>query len=100
MIQVKGLSKKFFDSKRGTRLAVDDLSFDVRAGEVFGLLGPNGAGKTTTLRMLATLLKPSSGTATLNGLDITREPEKVRGQIGFLSGAMGLCGRLAPIQVL
>ena len=100
MIQVKGLSKKFSDSKRGTRLAVDDLSFDVRAGEVFGLLGPNGAGKTTTLRMLATLLKPSSGTATLNGLDITREPEKVREQIGFLSGDMGLYGRLTPIEIL
>ena len=57
MIQVKGLSKTFTDSKRGTRLAVDDVSFEVRAGEVFGLLGPNGAGKTTTLRMLATLLE-------------------------------------------
>jgi sodium transport system ATP-binding protein len=100
MIQVSGLSKKFSDPKRGTRLAVDNVSFEVQAGEVFGLLGPNGAGKTTTLRMLATLLKPSSGTATLNGLDIARQPEKVREQIGFLSGDMGLYGRLTPLEIL
>jgi sodium transport system ATP-binding protein len=100
MIQVQALSKSFTDPKRGTRLAVDSVSFEVRAGEVFGLLGPNGAGKTTTLRMLATLLKPSSGTATLNGFDIVREPEKVREQIGFLSGDMGLYGRLTPRETL
>jgi sodium transport system ATP-binding protein len=100
MIQVSGLSKTFSDSKRGTRLAVDDVSFEVRAGEVFGLLGPNGAGKTTTLRMLATLLKPTSGTATLNGFEITRDAQKVREQIGFLSGDMGLYGRLTPLEIL
>jgi sodium transport system ATP-binding protein len=100
MIQVRGLSKKFSDPKRGTRLAVDGVSFEVQAGEVFGLLGPNGAGKTTTLRMLATLLKPSSGTATLNGFEITKQPEKVREQIGFLSGDMGLYLRLTPIEIL
>src|SRR5580698_7917361 len=100
MIQVSGLSKTFSDPKRGTRLAVDDVSFEVRAGEVFGLLGPNGAGKTTSLRMLATLLKPSSGTAILNGFEITRQPEKVREQIGFLSGDMGLYGRLTAREIL
>jgi sodium transport system ATP-binding protein len=100
MIQVQGLSKKFTDPKRGTRFAVDQVSFDVKAGEVFGLLGPNGAGKTTTLRLLATLLKPSSGTARLNGFDITREPGKVREGIGFLSGDMGLYGRLTPYEIL
>src|SRR5580658_4486938 len=100
MIKVEHLSKTFSDSKRGARLAVDDVSFEVRAGEVFGLLGPNGAGKTTTLRMLATLLKPTSGTATLNGFEITRDPQKVREQIGFLSGDMGLYGRLTPLEIL
>ncbi len=100
MIQVTSLSKSFTDPKRGVHLAVDKVSFEVQAGEVFGLLGPNGAGKTTTLRMLATLLKPSSGTATLNGFDIVREPEKVRGQIGFLSGDMGQYGRLTPRETL
>jgi sodium transport system ATP-binding protein len=96
MIQVRGLSKTF----SGTRQAVDNVSFEVKAGEVFGLLGPNGAGKTTTLRMLATLLKPSSGTAALNGFEITKQPEKVREQIGFLSGDMGLYGRLTPLEIL
>jgi sodium transport system ATP-binding protein len=100
MIHVQELSKSFHDSKRGTRLAVDRVSFDVHAGEVFGLLGPNGAGKTTTLRLIATLLKPTGGTATLNGFDINREPAKVREQIGFLSGDMGLYGRLTPREIL
>ena len=100
MIQVQELSKSFHDSKRGTRLAVDRVSFEVRAGEIFGLLGPNGAGKTTTLRLIATLLKPTGGTATLNGFDINREPGKVRGQIGFLSGDMGLYPRLTPREIL
>jgi sodium transport system ATP-binding protein len=94
MIEVQDLCKAFSDPKRGTRLAVDHVSFNVRKGEVFGLLGPNGAGKTTTLRVLATLLKPLSGTARLNGRDIHTEPQKVREQIGFLSGDMGLYGRL------
>ena len=100
MIHVQGLSKTFTDPKRGTRNAVDQVSFDVRPGEVFGLLGPKGAGKTTTLRMLATLLKPSSGTATLNGFDIARQPEKVREQIGFLSGDRGVYARLTPRETL
>src|SRR5258707_12156518 len=100
MIDVKELSKSFHDPKRGTRLAVDRVSFDVKNGEVFGLLGPNGAGKTTTLRVLATLLKPTGGTAVLNGKDINTEPEKVREQIGFLSGDMGLYGRLTPREIL
>ena len=100
MIQVQELSKAFSDPKRGTRLAADRVTFDVRAGEVFGLLGPNGAGKTTTLRLLATLLKPSSGTAVINGFDINKEPGKVREQIGFLSGDMGLYARLTPREIL
>ncbi|HEY6394971.1 MAG TPA: ATP-binding cassette domain-containing protein [Candidatus Binataceae bacterium] len=100
MIQVRELSKTFTDSKRGAHTAVDHVSFEVQAGEVFGLLGPNGAGKTTALRLLATLLKPSSGTAVLNGFDINTQPAKVRAQIGFLSGDMGLYARLTPREIL
>ncbi|MDH4081757.1 MAG: ATP-binding cassette domain-containing protein [Nitrospira sp.] len=67
-----------------THKAVDDLSFQVYAGEIFGLLGPNGAGKSTTLRTLITLLHPTSGTATIMGYDCVREADKVRTVIGYV----------------
>src|SRR5947209_5466215 len=94
-ISVERISKVF-----GERRAVHGISFDARKGEIFGLLGPNGAGKTTTLRVLATLLKPTSGTASLDGFDIVREPEEVRARIGFLTGDMGLYARLTPREIL
>ena len=100
MIRAEALVKTFHDKARGSRHVVDHVSFEVREREIFGLLGPNGAGKTTTLRLLATLLKPDGGTAVINGCDIVREPEKVRAQIGFLSGDMGLYGRLTPREIL
>jgi sodium transport system ATP-binding protein len=90
--------KKYFSSKKGTVKAVDGISFDVKEGEIFALLGPNGAGKTTTLRILATVLKPDSGTAIINGYDILTEPEKVRKSIGFLPGDSGLYHRLTPSE--
>src|SRR5260370_1458685 len=96
MIQVHDLCKTFSDPKRGTRLAVDQVSFDVRAGEVFGLLGPNGAGKTTTLRLLATLLKPSSRTARLNAFDIFGKPCRAQQPHAFSSGATRPSGPLNP----
>jgi sodium transport system ATP-binding protein len=99
-IQVNGIRKTFADKKHGSRTAVDGVSFDVYPGEIFGLLGPNGAGKTTTLRVLATLLKPTSGTALLNGFDIVAQASEVRGSIGFLSGDMGLYARLTPRELL
>jgi sodium transport system ATP-binding protein len=80
--------------------AVDGISFEAHEGEIFGLLGSNGAGKTTTLRILATILRPSSGTAQVNGADIVKEPEQVRRSIGFLSGDMGHYHRLSPREVL
>jgi sodium transport system ATP-binding protein len=95
MIHVTGLSKRF----DGT-VAVDDVSFDVAAGEVFGLLGPNGAGKTTTLRVLATLLRADTGEATVAGHDIRRDPEAVRRAIGVVNGGMGLYDRLTGREVL
>ena len=78
MIEVTDLSKSFKDKKRGTIRAVDHVSFRCPRGEVFGLLGLNGAGKTTTLRVLATMLKPDSGTATVNGFDLLQDPEQTR----------------------
>ncbi len=95
MVQVTALSKTF-----GAQRAVRDLSFEVGAGEVFGLLGPNGAGKTTTLRVLSTLLSPSSGEARVGGFDIRRDAERVRASIGVVNGGMGLYDRLTGLEVL
>jgi len=79
VIQIKGLTKHY-----GKLTAVDNISLDIAEGEIFGLLGPNGAGKTTTISMLATLLKPSSGTATVAGFDIVRQSSQVRKSIGIV----------------
>src|SRR5919201_3386427 len=79
MIKIRSLAKKY-----GNHIAVDNLTLDISENEVFGLLGSNGAGKTTTIHMLATLLKPTSGTATVNGYDIVNEPAKVRASIGIV----------------
>lgn len=72
------------------KVAVDDISFNVHKGEIYGLLGPNGAGKTTTLRMLATIIKPDSGDALVNGFSIIKEADKVRENIGFLTSELKL----------
>lgn len=90
MIKVQSLSKIF---KKVS--AVDNISFEVKNGEIVGLLGENGAGKTTTLRMLATMLKPSSGTALINNYDVNKDSESVRGEIGILfGGEVGIYDRL------
>ena len=74
----------------GTVVAVDDLDLDIHRGEVFGLLGPNGSGKTTTIRMLCGLLEPTSGSATVVGIDVAKDPEGVRRRIGYMSQRYGL----------
>lgn len=79
IIEIENLTKRF-----GNFIAVDNVSFSIQEGEVLGLLGPNGAGKTTTLHMLATLLKPTGGTALVNGYDISKEPALVRKSIGIV----------------
>lgn len=90
MVEVINLTKKF---KNIT--AVDNISFKVSDGEIVGLLGENGAGKTTTLRMLATMLRTTEGTAKINGFDVNQNSTKVRGQIGILfGGEVGLYDRL------
>lgn len=100
MIEVMGIGKTFQDKKRGAVNAVKNVSFTAHPGEIFGVLGPNGAGKTTLLRMLATILQPTSGTATIGGFDIRQQPQKVRKNIGFLTGSAGLYERLTPREVL
>lgn len=82
-------------------LAVDDVSFEIEEGELFGLLGPNGAGKTTTVKMLTTLLIPTSGSASVKGHDVVRDAQQVREQIGFIfGGERGLYWRLSGIDNL
>jgi sodium transport system ATP-binding protein len=100
VITVSGLTKVFQDKKRGTVRAVDGLSLECRPGSVFGLLGLNGAGKTTTLRILATMLRPDSGTATVAGFDLLAQPDRVRRSIGFLTGNTGLYLRLTGRETL
>jgi sodium transport system ATP-binding protein len=100
MIEARSLSKSFYDKKRGRIAAVKDVSFTCQPGSIYGLLGANGAGKTTTLRMLATILEPTEGTALVFGHDIVVHPEKVRGSVGFLSTATALYPRLTAQEMV
>src|SRR5213593_940781 len=100
MIEARGLSKRFQDKKRGEIRAVDNVSFTCQPGKIYGLLGANGAGKTTTLRMLATILEPTDGTALVCGHDIVEQPEKVRSCVGFLSTATALYPRLTAQELV
>lgn len=84
-IEIHGLTKKF-----GNFTAVNDVSFDVRAGEIFGFLGPNGSGKSTIIRMLCGLLAPTSGTATVAGFDIEEQSDEIRQNIGYMSQRFSL----------
>jgi len=84
-IEVRDLTRRF-----GPFVAVDRVTFDVRAGEIFGFLGSNGAGKSTTIRMLCGLLRPTSGRATVGGIDVARDPEAVKRRIGYMSQKFSL----------
>src|SRR5438045_7894515 len=79
MIQLKGLTKKF-----GSFTAVNGINLTVPAGELFGFLGPNGAGKTTTFRMIAGILQPTSGSITIAGIDLDRNPIEAKSRLGFI----------------
>jgi sodium transport system ATP-binding protein len=100
MIEVHELTKTFIDKKRGEIKAVNAITFRCEPGEVYGLLGANGAGKTTALRMLATILRPTSGTAIVAGYDVASEAQKVRSRVGFLSTATSLYGRLTAREMV
>ncbi len=100
MIETRQLGKRFYDKKRGEIHAVDGVSFRCEPGRIYGLLGANGAGKTTTLRMLATILKPTEGSATVAGFDVATQAEEVRRNVGFLSTATALYGRLTAVEIV
>jgi sodium transport system ATP-binding protein len=100
MIEAVNLTKIFRDKKRGEIHAADCVTFRVQPGQIYGLLGANGAGKTTTLRLLATLLAPTSGTATVAGFDVVRDAQKVRANVGFLAASTALYGRLTAREMI
>jgi sodium transport system ATP-binding protein len=100
MIEARQLTKVFRDKKRGEIRAVDGVSFRCQPGQIFGLLGVNGAGKTTCLRILGTILQPTSGTASVGGFDVVGAPQSVRASIGFLSTATALYGRLTAQETV
>lgn len=99
-VSVHGLTRVFYDEGRGELRAVDGIEFECFPGEVFGLLGANGAGKTTTLRMLATILKPTSGSASVMGHDVTTSPDDVRRSLGFCSSTTALYPRLTARETI
>ena len=92
-IEVRGLTRRF-----GAFVAVSDLTFDLRQGEIFGFLGSNGAGKSTTIRMLCGLLRPTAGTARVGGIDVGRDPEAVKQRIGYMSQRFSLYEKLTVYQ--
>ena len=95
MIEAMKLTKKF-----GSFTAVDELSLHVKSGEILALLGPNGAGKTTTIRMLASILKPTSGSARIAGLDVRQHAAQIRGMVGLLTEHHGLYTRMRSLEYL
>jgi len=99
-VSVHELTKVFPDRKRGDVVAVDRVSFEANAGEIFGLLGVNGAGKTTTLRVLATMLRPTRGEVRIAGYSVSSDPQEVRRRIGFMSAATSLYGRLTARELV
>jgi len=100
MIDARGLTKTFRDKKRGEIHAVEDVSFTCQPGQIYGLLGANGAGKTTTLRLLATLLQPTRGTALVANLSVIDQAAEVRARVGFLATSTALYGRLTARETL
>src|SRR4051794_27878913 len=100
MIEVVDLVKSFRDLCRGVVHAVDHVSFEARAGEIFGLLGPNGAGKTTTMRILCTVLRPTAGRARVAGYDVATAPGQVRQHIGFLSMNTAIYDRMSAWELV
>ena len=99
-VRTQSLSKTFYDKSRGEIRAVDALDIECREGEIFGPLGANGAGKTTTLRILSTILRPTSGSAEVMGHSVVDRPEEVRRSLGFYSASTALYPRLTARETL
>jgi sodium transport system ATP-binding protein len=100
MIRVHGLTKHYADLRRGQFVALGGISFHASPGQIYGLLGPNGAGKTTALRILSTVLRPTSGTATVNGFDVVDQPAQVRRQLGFMSANTAVYDRMTGWEMV
>lgn len=97
MIEINGVSKTY---AKGSVKAVDDISVEIRNGEIFGFLGPNGAGKTTTLKMITGILRPDSGNIRINGIDIVKEPVEAKKHIGFVPDNPEIFNRLTGMEYL
>src|SRR4029453_7706594 len=100
MIHVHELTKSYADLRRGPFVALAGVSFAAREGEIYGLLGPNGAGKTSILRILSTVLRPTSGPATVNACDVVTQPNRVRHQIGFVSTNTAVYDRMTAWEMV
>lgn len=100
MVEAEKLTKSYPDLQTGKFVALDEVSFRIGAGEIFGLLGPNGAGKTTALRILSTVLKPTSGHAKINGFDVVTHPYEVRHSIGFVSANTAIYERMTAWEMV
>jgi sodium transport system ATP-binding protein len=100
MIKALSLTKAYPDLVRGDVLALSEVSFSAAPGQIYGLLGPNGAGKTTALRILSTVLEPTSGTAIVGGFDCVTQPEMVRHQIGFISANTAVYDRMTAWEMV
>ena len=100
MIHARQLTKTYQEIQTGGFTALDRVSFDAMPGQIFGLLGPNGAGKTTALRILSTVLRPTNGTVTVNGFDVTDQPDLVRHQIGFVSTNTAIYDRMSAWEMV
>jgi sodium transport system ATP-binding protein len=100
MIEACNLTKSYADLRRGAFVALGGVSFTARPGEIYGLLGPNGAGKTTVLRILSTVLRPTSGTASVAGHDVLTQPAMVRRKIGFVSTNTAVYDRMTAWEMV
>lgn len=100
MIHVRELTKSYADLRRGKFVALAGITFDALPGQIYGLLGPNGAGKTSALRILSTVLRPTTGSATVNGFDVLTQPALVRHQIGFVSTNTAVYDRMTAWEMV